>query len=116
MLKIVLLWLFPLIIWANNAPLSVIKLPPSKVFVGAYINQISNINLKTNNFDVDMYLWFRWDDPKLTPDKTFWIVGGKHHVQSGKHRKTSTQWGSLCVSSCGRNHQTQLECHPFPPQ
>lgn len=77
MLKIVLLWLFPLIIWANNAPLSVIKLPPSKVFVGAYINQISNINLKTNNFDVDMYLWFRWDDPKLTPDKTFWIVGGE---------------------------------------
>ncbi|MFZ2968745.1 MAG: hypothetical protein WA080_06785 [Sulfuricurvum sp.] len=76
MLKIVVLWLFPLMIWANNAPLGVIKLPPSKVFVGAYINQISNINLKTNNFDVDMYLWFRWDDPKLTPDKTFWIVGG----------------------------------------
>lgn len=75
MLKMILLWLFPLLVWAN-VPLGVIELPPSKVFVGVYVNQISNINLKTNNFDVDMYLWFRWNDPKLTPDKTFWIVGG----------------------------------------
>lgn len=37
---------------------------PTPVSVGAYINDIQNLDLKTHSFSVDIYLWFRWKEPK----------------------------------------------------
>ena len=43
---------------------------PAKVVVGAYINDIQELDFKTNSYAVDLYVWFRWKPADLTPDKT----------------------------------------------
>lgn len=53
---------------------------PSKVQVGAYVLRINNVSQKDGTFNVDMWLWFRWQgaDPKAY--ETFEISNG--HVDS----------------------------------
>ncbi len=43
---------------------------PTQVLVGVYINDIQQIDFKTNNYIIDLYVWFRWTDPDLDPSKT----------------------------------------------
>jgi hypothetical protein len=43
---------------------------PAKVVVGAFINDIQELDFKTNNYTVDLYVWFRWKAPDLRPSKT----------------------------------------------
>ena len=43
---------------------------PEEVIVGAYINDIQQLDFKTNNYVVDLYVWFRWKDSKVDPSKT----------------------------------------------
>lgn len=41
-----------------------------KVIVGAYINDIQQIDIKSHNYSMDVYVWFRWHDPKMDPSET----------------------------------------------
>lgn len=43
---------------------------PAEVIVGAYINDIQELDFKANNYVVDLYVWFRWRAPDLDPSKT----------------------------------------------
>ncbi len=43
---------------------------PETVTVGAYINDIQQLDFKTNNYTVDLYVWFRWRDPNIRPDQS----------------------------------------------
>ena len=38
---------------------------PEKVIVGFYIQNIQKVDLATNSFSADFYVWLRWDDPDL---------------------------------------------------
>lgn len=38
-----------------------------KVYVGAYIKDLQDINLASESFTVDFYLWLRWTNPKINP-------------------------------------------------
>lgn len=40
---------------------------PEKVYVGAYINDIQNLDIKTHSYELDVYFWFRWQNPELNP-------------------------------------------------
>ncbi len=40
------------------------------VIVGAYINDIQELDFKANSYVVDLYIWFRWRAPELNPAKT----------------------------------------------
>lgn len=40
---------------------------PSEVFVGAYINDVKEVDLTSNSFSVDLYVWMRWTDPDIDP-------------------------------------------------
>jgi hypothetical protein len=43
--------------------------PPQKVTVGLYLQNIPEIDVKTNSFQAEFYLWFLWtgdDDPTMT--------------------------------------------------
>jgi len=40
---------------------------PSEVVVGAYLNDIQNLDLKTHSYEADVYLWFRWRGAQLDP-------------------------------------------------
>ncbi|WP_371395764.1 hypothetical protein [Fretibacter rubidus] len=44
---------------------------PAKVYVGAYVNDIHEVNLKSNSYPGDIYIWFRWADPDISPVDTF---------------------------------------------
>lgn len=43
---------------------------PDKVYIGAYINDIQNIDLHTDSYHVDLYVWFRWKNPAIDPSKS----------------------------------------------
>ncbi|MBM3543567.1 MAG: hypothetical protein FJX44_03535 [Alphaproteobacteria bacterium] len=43
---------------------------PTEVLVGAYINDIQQIDFKNNNYIIDLYVWFRWTNPDLNPSRT----------------------------------------------
>jgi hypothetical protein len=43
---------------------------PAQVIVGAYINDIQELDFKANNYVVDLYVWFRWKAPDLDPSAT----------------------------------------------
>jgi len=43
---------------------------PVKVVVGAYINDIQELDFKTNSYAIDLYVWFRWKGVDLDPSKT----------------------------------------------
>jgi hypothetical protein len=43
---------------------------PEKVLVGAYINDIKEVDLASNSYNVDMYVWLRWKNPEIDPSVT----------------------------------------------
>lgn len=43
---------------------------PAKVTIGLYINDIQDLDFKTNSYIVDLYLWFRWTGKDLDPIKS----------------------------------------------
>jgi hypothetical protein len=44
---------------------------PEEVRVGALINDIQQLDLQTHSYAVDIYIWFKWDDPDIDPSRTF---------------------------------------------
>lgn len=44
---------------------------PDVVRVGALINDIQQLDLKTHSYNVDMYIWFKWDNPDINPSRSF---------------------------------------------
>lgn len=50
---------------------------PVKVTVGTYVNQITGVNLRENQVNVDFYVWFRWDDDSVNPVESFELMNGK---------------------------------------
>ena len=43
---------------------------PEQVIVGAYINDIQQLDFKTNTYVIDLYVWFRWNSPDIDPSKS----------------------------------------------
>ncbi|HEY8277143.1 MAG TPA: hypothetical protein VIG52_09150 [Methyloceanibacter sp.] len=45
---------------------------PAQVVIGAYINDIQELDFKTNSYAVDLYVWFRWKptDKSIDPSKS----------------------------------------------
>ena len=43
---------------------------PDKVTIGIYVNDIQDIDFKTNSYIVDLYVWFRWTSKTLDPMKS----------------------------------------------
>ncbi len=43
---------------------------PQQVIVGAYVNDIQQLDFKTNNYIIDLYVWFRWRSPDTDPSKS----------------------------------------------
>jgi hypothetical protein len=43
---------------------------PAKIVLGAYINDIQELDFKTNSYAIDLYVWFRWKPSDIDPSKT----------------------------------------------
>ncbi len=50
---------------------------PVVVTVGSYIQNITEINFRTNKVTVDFYIWFRWKGDDLAPHESFELVNGE---------------------------------------
>ena len=44
---------------------------PTVVRVGAYINDVQQLDLQSHSYTVDMYIWFRWCGEDMDPSRTF---------------------------------------------
>ncbi len=40
---------------------------PDKVVAGVYVSNIQQVDLTTNSFDADFYVWLRWSNPDIHP-------------------------------------------------
>lgn len=47
---------------------------PSRVTYGVYINNLENIDLASNSYSIDLYLWLRWKDPKIDPSTSIEVM------------------------------------------
>lgn len=56
----------------QDAPVSFVatESAPSRVLVGAYINDIKEVDLASNSYNIDMYVWLRWTNPNIDPSLT----------------------------------------------
>lgn len=72
--------------------LSRAQAPPSQVVVGAYVNQIQDLDFRGNRFSIDFYLWFRWKPEGRLADykplNSFEIINGKVQSTSSVVEKT----------------------------
>jgi hypothetical protein len=62
---------------------------PRQITVGTYINSVSSIDIKNNQFTVDFYIWFRWTGPDdIKPQDSFDLVNGRITSKSGLSKHT----------------------------
>ena len=96
---------------------------PVQVTVGAFINDIQQLDFKTNNYAVDLYVWFRWKAPDLDPSKTMEFMNryaSDDNVREELYAKPQIMPdGSLyaIVRYQGRfSTKFELETYPFDTQ
>jgi len=61
-----------------------------KVTVGAFINDLQDIDLASENFTVDFYLWMRWKNPKIDPSVSIEMMNSE-----GTQNTTSSSSGGV---------------------
>lgn len=69
--------------------------PPVDVTVGVYVNQIRDVNLRENNFEVDFWIWFRWAKNarrEINPLESFEVVGGDIESKVSEVREDLGEW------------------------
>ena len=55
---------------SDDIPPPVIYEKPERIAVGAHINDIQEVDMRSHSYRLDMYVWFRWHDPSLRPWET----------------------------------------------
>ena len=88
-----------------------IQAKPMDVYVGIYVNDIINVDLKTNTYNADFYLWFRWQGDR-DPSDTFEFVNSYEmwgHTASKLYEtpKVINGWKHQTLRISGNFH------HPF---
>ncbi len=96
---------------------------PDIVRVGALINDIQQLNLKSHSYNVDMYIWFKWDNPDINPSRTFEFLNGYEawgHILTRETEKPEVlPDGTLyqVIRNQGQfNTKLPLERYPFDTQ
>lgn len=60
----------PVAVISSDIPPPVTYSKPERVTVGAHINDILEVDMRTHSYRLDMYVWFRWANPSLKPWET----------------------------------------------
>jgi hypothetical protein len=56
---------------ATDAKLEAAASGPAVVKVGIYLNDVQSIDTHANNYLLDFYMWFKWQDPEADPTASF---------------------------------------------
>jgi len=59
---------------AHASPEPPVNPGPTKVTYGVYINNLESIDLATNSYSIDLYLWLRWKDSKIDPSTSIEVM------------------------------------------
>jgi len=92
---------------------------PQTVTVGAYINDIQNLELKSHSYTVDLYLWFRWAAKDLDPAGSmefvnpFELWGHSKTLEFPKPVKLQSGEQYQIVRNLGR-FSTKLALYDYP--
>ena len=63
-----------LIACALPAPAHAEEAEPQQVIVGAYINDIQELDTERGSFTIDFYMWFRWKSPIVDPTDSIEVM------------------------------------------
>lgn len=86
---------------------------PQQVDAGAYILRLMNVSPKDGSFEVDMWIWFRWQGGDIDPVNTFELANG---IISNREVLPTTLDGAMNYSSA-RVQATiyqDFDVHRFP--
>ena len=39
--------------------------------MGVLVNDIQQLDLQTHSYNVDLYMWFKWNNPDIDPSRSF---------------------------------------------
>jgi hypothetical protein len=71
---------------------------PTKVTIGVFVNHIYGIDIKNGAFNVDFYVWFRWEgNAELKPIDSFELANGRITSKTGISKRT---YGTQSYVSC----------------
>jgi hypothetical protein len=94
-----------------------------RITVGAYINDIQNLDMRSHSYGVDLYVWFRWKNPELDPAATFEFInpfelwGHSKTTSYSKPEKLPTGELYQVLRVNGRfSHKFNLANYPFDKQ
>jgi hypothetical protein len=93
------------------------------VRVGALVNDIQQLDLQTHSYNVDAYIWFKWDDPKIDPSRSFEFLNAFElwgHIlsyETGKPERLPDGSYYQVIRNQGKfNTKLPLERYPFDTQ
>jgi len=96
---------------------------PGEVTTGVYINDIQELDFRTNSFAADLYVWFRWNKADATPHKSLEFMNRfapSDHVRDNLYEEPKEMPdGSRysIIRNQGRfSSKFQLEKYPFDQQ
>lgn len=96
---------------------------PGQVITGIYINDIQEIDFRTNSYAADLYVWFRWNKADISPNKTLEFMNRfapTDHVRDNLYEEPKVMPdGSryAIIRNQGRfSTKFQLERFPFDQQ
>jgi len=105
------------------APKERAHLGPARVSVGAYLNDIQNLDLKSHSYSIDIYLWFRWKDKDLDPASGFEFMNPYElwgHVQTKAYpqpvRLPNGDYYQVVRNQGRFSHKLKLYDYPFDEQ
>ncbi|MBZ2165923.1 hypothetical protein [Methanobacterium spitsbergense] len=52
------------------------NITPTKVLSGIYVDRIKDVSLSDSTWDVDFYLWFKWNSSDVNPGENFQVIDG----------------------------------------
>jgi len=95
---------------------------PHEVRVGVLINDIQQLDLQTKSYAVDLYIWFKWDDPDINPSATYEFLNPfqlwGHITNRGRGAETlpdGTQYDNVHVQG-QFNSDLGIDDYPFDRQ
>jgi hypothetical protein len=56
----------------------------ARVYIGMHVLRLTNLDITNNQFGLDFWVWFRWQDDRLKPYESFELTNGKvdfRHVE-----------------------------------
>jgi len=96
---------------------------PEIVKVGIYLNDVQSIDMRTNNYLLDFYMWFKWKNPESDPTASFefmnhsesWATINTKPTEKAETLPDGTQYQVMHIQ--GRmSEKMDLRAYPFDHQ